>query len=434
MRSPWASRSRSHTSWILRAKTATSASRMTRSSRSTRGRSSWLTREGRIRDSRSVHLRNRATRSRRAKGTARRPDPGCAGSPACTRHGPQVAGCLHAADRGTGQTPALRRRRPSHPIRWSAEQLVNDGNGDRCVRDLVIQLSVGSGVRYRRGPRSGGVVAMGSLMAEVRGAEQLVAGLNAVLASNREELLIGLCNASQMGNWLMLAQECRLARDNEVRRDARGLHWTGELTSELHDEARRTGRGILLLHAHGGRDHVPGLSETDASTVDEILPHLGMLLPDVPHAYVVVNTTHATGWAQLGNERRALDRITLATNPLRTWTSEVTTCEPVHARDQRQAAALGELGIAKLRRSTVGIVGVGGAGSQVAEMLAHAGIGRLVVVDPDALSDVNLSRTHGASPETVGQLKVQSAKAMVERISPETEVLAVAEALPTKAL
>jgi molybdopterin/thiamine biosynthesis adenylyltransferase len=188
------------------------------------------------------------------------------------------------------------------------------------------------------------------------------------------------------------------------------------------------------LHAHCGRDHVPGLSETDASTVDEILPHLGMLLPYVPHAYVVVNTTHAAGWAQLGDERRALDRLTVATNPLRTWTSGVASCEPLHARDQRQATALGERGIAKLRRSSVGIVGVGGAGSQVAEMLAHAGTGRLVVVDADALEDVNLSRTHGTSPATVGQRKVESAKAMVERISPETEVVAVAEAFPTKAL
>jgi molybdopterin/thiamine biosynthesis adenylyltransferase len=56
-------------------------------------------------------------------------------------------------------------------------------------------------------------------------------------------------------------------------------------------------------------------------------------------------------------------------------------------------------------------------------MLAHAGTGRLVFVDPDTLEDVNLSRTHGTSPATVGQLKVQSAKAMVERISPETRSL-----------
>jgi molybdopterin-synthase adenylyltransferase len=271
-------------------------------------------------------------------------------------------------------------------------------------------------------------------MAEVRGAAELGATLDDVLASDREELLIGLCNASRMGDWLMLARDCRLARDDEVRRNAHGLHWTGALTSDLYDRARRSGRGILLVHAHGGRDHVPGFSETDASTVDEILPHFGMLLPDVPHAYVVVNKTHASGWVQIGEERRALRRIAVVSNPLRSWSSEAVFRNALPARDHRQAPALGERGIGKLRRSTVGIVGVGGAGSQVAEMLAHAGVGRLVVADADSLKDVNLSRTHGASPANLGQQKVESAKAMVERISPETQVVAISEAFPTERL
>lgn len=275
---------------------------------------------------------------------------------------------------------------------------------------------------------------MGSMMPEVRGAHELAAAVDQVLASNREELLIGMCDFSTLGNWLMLAQECRLARDDEVARDWHGLHWTGALTSELYVQARRSGRGVLLLHAHGGSSEVPGLSKTDTTTVNEVLPHFGMLLPDVPHAYVVVNATHVAGWMQLGAERRALGRFKVVTNPIRTWTSTKSSNGSLPPRDQRQAAALGERGIAQLRRSTVAIVGLGGAGSQVAEQLAHAGVGRLILVDGDVVKDVNLSRTHGTSPATVGQTKVKTAKAMIRRISPETKVDVVAESFPTKKL
>jgi molybdopterin/thiamine biosynthesis adenylyltransferase len=274
---------------------------------------------------------------------------------------------------------------------------------------------------------------MGSLTPEVRGAHELATAMDQVLASHREELLIGLCSPSKLGSWLMMVQECRLARDDEVTRDWHGLHWTGALTSELYVEARRSGRGVLLLHAHGGSDEVPGLSETDSNTVEEILPHFGMLLPDVPHAYLVVNTTNGSGWVQLGGDRRALGRLRVVTNPLRLWTNRVSSYA-LSSRDQRQAAALGDSGIARLRRSSIAIVGAGGAGSQVAEMLAHAGVGRLVIVDADIVKDVNLSRTHGTSPAVVGKKKVKTASDLVRRISPETDVVTIPEAFPTKKL
>lgn len=273
------------------------------------------------------------------------------------------------------------------------------------------------------------------MIAEIRGTAALASCLDAVLASRREELLIGFGHGSVDGDWLMLIGDSRLGTDEEVTRDRRGLHWTGELTSWMHSQARRSGRGILLLHAHGGSGHVPRPSQTDVDTADEILPHFGLLLPDVLHAYVVINRTRVSGWIQRNDDRRVLSGLRTATNPLRRWDSSAEgDGERVLDRDQRQAAALGTRGIARLRRSTVGIVGLGGAGSQVAEMLAHAGVGHLVMADGDAIEDVNLSRTHGTSPGQVGRAKVESAGAMVQRISPETGVTAVQENFPTTEL
>jgi len=271
-------------------------------------------------------------------------------------------------------------------------------------------------------------------MVEVRGSRPLSSAITTMLESGREELLIGFAHTSLQPDWLLVVDQCRLADDHEVTRDRHGLHWTGELTSAMYGEASRSGRGLVLMHVHGKRDEVPGLSKTDRQTVEEILPHFGTLLPDVPHAYVVVNETYAGGYVQLGEERRPLDLVRTVTTPIRRWPARCGDGPTLLPRDDRQAAALGARGVRALRAATVGLVGLGGAGSQEGEMLAHAGVGAMVLADADVVEDVNLSRTHGASPDSVGTAKVVVAKAMIERISPETKVIAVDEAFPSHRL
>ena len=63
---------------------------------------------------------------------------------------------------------------------------------------------------------------------------------------------------------------------------------------------------------------------------------------------------------------------------------------------------IGEAGQARLAASTVGIVGVGGLGSPVAQYLAAVGVGRLVLVDDDVVEEVNLNRQVIHRMATVG--------------------------------
>lgn len=268
-------------------------------------------------------------------------------------------------------------------------------------------------------------------MVGIRGAPEFGRDLTRVLASPREELLIAFTHSSTAEGWHLVVNRCRLAADDEVTRDASGLHWSGDLTSQLYSQARTSDSGLLLLHAHAGAAQIPSPSPTDRHTADEILTHFATLLPGRPHAYVVVNRTHLSGWVQLSDQRQHVDELTVVDTPMATWRSRSSEPSTVHRRDDRQQRALGREGIAALRQTTVGIVGLGGAGSQVAEMLAHAGIGGLVLVDHDRLEEPNLSRTHGAWPELIGELKVDSARQLIERISPDTSVTVVAEPFPT---
>lgn len=74
-----------------------------------------------------------------------------------------------------------------------------------------------------------------------------------------------------------------------------------------------------------------------------------------------------------------------------------------------------------LQNKTVFIGGCGSVGSTVAAELAKAGIGRLVLVDPDRLTPPNICR-HQAGLQHLGRLKVNAVKDLVLSINPFIEV------------
>jgi adenylyltransferase/sulfurtransferase len=67
---------------------------------------------------------------------------------------------------------------------------------------------------------------------------------------------------------------------------------------------------------------------------------------------------------------------------------------PLRARHARQArfAGIGPAGQARLARSSAAVVGLGALGTVVAETLARAGVGELVLIDRDTVEETNLQR------------------------------------------
>lgn len=83
----------------------------------------------------------------------------------------------------------------------------------------------------------------------------------------------------------------------------------------------------------------------------------------------------------------------------------------------------------KLRQACVLIIGMGGLGSPAAMYLAAAGVGRLVIVDFDAVDLSNLQRqiVHGATD--IGRPKVVSAQETLSALNPLVRVTPIAHAL-----
>jgi adenylyltransferase/sulfurtransferase len=83
---------------------------------------------------------------------------------------------------------------------------------------------------------------------------------------------------------------------------------------------------------------------------------------------------------------------------------------------------VGGPGQAALKRASVLVVGAGGLGAPVLLYLAAAGVGRLGVIDDDAVALSNLQRQVIHATPDVGRPKVDSAAAAIRRLNPNVAV------------
>ena len=83
---------------------------------------------------------------------------------------------------------------------------------------------------------------------------------------------------------------------------------------------------------------------------------------------------------------------------------------------------LGEEKMNKLFNAHVAVFGLGGVGSYVVEALARAGVGKLTVVDDDAVAESNINRQLFALHSTLGRLKVDVAAERVVDINPDCQI------------
>ncbi len=89
----------------------------------------------------------------------------------------------------------------------------------------------------------------------------------------------------------------------------------------------------------------------------------------------------------------------------------------VPERYQRSTGTVGIEGQIKLLKATVGVVGAGGLGGFVLELLARMGVGRLLVVDDDVFSDSNLNRQLLAHEKNLDLPKAGAAEKRISEIN-----------------
>ena len=77
-----------------------------------------------------------------------------------------------------------------------------------------------------------------------------------------------------------------------------------------------------------------------------------------------------------------------------------------------------------INASHVGIIGLGGGGSHIVQQLAHVGVGKFTLIDPQRIDESNLNRLVGATFDDIqsNTLKVDIGERVIRRINPENKV------------
>ncbi len=93
---------------------------------------------------------------------------------------------------------------------------------------------------------------------------------------------------------------------------------------------------------------------------------------------------------------------------------------------------IGYEGQLDLKNSSVLCIGAGGLGSSVLLYLAATGIGKIGIVDNDQVEKSNLQRQIIHETNTIGNLKIDSAKERIKKFNPNCELLTFSERINPK--
>ena len=181
----------------------------------------------------------------------------------------------------------------------------------------------------------------------------------------------------------------------------------------------------LAVHNHGSDLDVE-FSEVDFASHERGYPALLAIAKGMPVGALVFGQRSAQAdlWMPDGS-RLPLEYAVVVGETLQRLYPSPPGRPPAPAETfNRQVEMFGSVGQAQLANCTVGIIGLGGVGSLVAEYLARAGVGRLVLIDPDVIEESNLSRIVGAIRRdvTVDEAKVAIARRHISEVHPQPAI------------
>lgn len=233
-----------------------------------------------------------------------------------------------------------------------------------------------------------------------------------------------LCGQTHVGEMCKLISHAvvAIAEEDYLQREPDGLSIGSRALARITKLGRFENLSVIFAHSHPGG--FCEFSEQDDHEESRLIPFLQARLPGRVHGTVVLTEGGITG-RLFQPERIQVDTILSIGARLHILYS--TTSPSLPQFFDRQIRAFGKDNQEVLRRLRVGVVGLGGTGSPVAEQLYRLGIGELIFFDGDRLEESNLNRVYGAKLSDVGKYKADIAKCRLDEIGLNTPVQAVTE-------
>ena len=217
---------------------------------------------------------------------------------------------------------------------------------------------------------------------------------------NDEHGAILACGLSETGRGSrLLVREVFLAEDGkEFVAGQRGYkQFTPLFVAEKSGYCRANRLAYVTVHNHGGGGDSVGFSDDDLRSHERGYPAL-VQMTGRPVTALVFTEEAVAGDIFTDSGRHELSAATVLGSTISTLrpkpaTSSASTDEAYN----RQALMFGSRGQAILAGLKVAVIGVGGGGSLISEMLSRLGVGHILAIDPDFVEESNLSRIVGAT-------------------------------------
>lgn len=198
---------------------------------------------------------------------------------------------------------------------------------------------------------------------------------------------------------------------------------------------------VGIIHSHP-QDGVPIPSVIDDDMDGYYASYFHDFAPGRPYVSLILSEMQGnlaiSGRVHWNNQWHIVDRFALELTEAVTWRGRAPMVKKNEQRERtaRLASIFGDAASAILRESTVAVIGAGGTGSVAIEVLARAGVGHVIVIDPDQLDNSNLERVHGSRPEHAKHkiAKAQLALEHIRSIDSSCRVSAFIGSLPQAAI
>lgn len=189
--------------------------------------------------------------------------------------------------------------------------------------------------------------------------------------------------------------------------------------------ARDERLAYLAVHNHDSDTSV-GFSHIDLQSHERGYPALLQIARGMPVGALVHGrrSMQADIWFPDGTRARLEHAAVIGSSVLRVLPAPDSE-DPISPESyDRQIRWFGPSGQRRLAQCHVGVIGLGGIGSIVAEHLARLGVGKFTLIDPDRVEASNLSRIVGASRDDVtGQVaKVEVATRSIREANPQAHI------------
>jgi hypothetical protein len=190
---------------------------------------------------------------------------------------------------------------------------------------------------------------------------------------------------------------------------------------EIVNRARAGQLGLVFVHSHPSATGIPCFSSVDDHGERGLESFLRLRLPGASHLAIVVGP-QGINCRNLG-QQCPVDVVEVGRQL--TIHSGTEAIGPAEITFDRQVRAFGTTGQQTIKRLRIGIVGLGGTGSLMAQQLAYLGVSDFILIDPDAVERHNLNRLVGAGPSDVGVPKVTVAARHINFINPHARTLSL---------